>query len=143
MAIEEMKNFMESNETKMKKEEAGKSREGAHLSVKPVKAGQTTFKEPAFCAESAENPVIEGVKLRKTSNPRLYWKPATLSQAEEICLMGFEKFRFAFWRCSVMFSVPLDVASGVKRLQAIPVWGWAAIITLNIIPCSAGWFLPD
>jgi hypothetical protein len=63
MAIEEMKNFMESNETKMKKEEAGKSREGAHLSVKPVKVGQSGsnhFHEPAFCAESAEKSCNRG-----------------------------------------------------------------------------------
>ena len=24
-------------------------------------------------------------------------------------------------------------------LKSAPVWGWAAIITLNSIPCSAGW----
>ncbi|HUD46041.1 MAG TPA: hypothetical protein VMR33_04380 [Candidatus Baltobacteraceae bacterium] len=55
-----------------------------------------------------------------------------------------QKNQFAFLQSSVTFTLPLDDRSlEGNGLNSVPAWGWAATITLNLIPCSAGWFASD
>jgi hypothetical protein len=72
--------------------------------------------------------------------------PGAFEVQELRCARGaaHSKKPFAFRRSSVTFTLPLDDCRPEGNgFKSVPAWGWAAIITLNLIPCSAGWFAPD